>query len=199
MKGTSGNHRPRRIKVVLILVILLGLAGIAAVFIGYRRLPDTAEEFVDLLPEEATVTLGKVEHVSSTEGREEWRLTAEAVRYMDERKRAVFDKISVVFFPKTENGRETPIRMEADRGVLEVASKNISVNGNVVMVSDDLRLKAEKLEYDHAGRQIISRSPVDIQAENFRMAAENLWFHLDTRKTRLKGNVEGSFDEDISL
>lgn len=144
---------------------------------------------------DAKMSISKFHQIATRNGIKEWRLEAGSAKYVDPKRQAILQDISVIFFLK-DNGRA---HLSADRGVLRIESNDIEVSGNVVVTNKDYTMKTESLSYRHGERLIESNAPVQMVGDSFRFTAESMSFDLHSNRTTLVGNVEGVFNETFAL
>ena len=158
----SRRRRTRQLKWVLAAVIVLCLSTVIALFTRYQRRHDPADTAQTGAPDDATVSVGRVEHTAPRRGRVEWRLSADAVRYLNEEKKAIFESVDITFF--TENGEE--IRLAAHEGELDTETQNIRITGDVRVTSGGYRLETPKLRYAHDRKVFIAEEMIAEQQES---------------------------------
>ncbi len=186
---------PNKIRIIIIFTILMTIGAISIVFIRYRRALSDPEEFIASVPLKADLSISEIHQVATRDGRKEWRLDAASAHYLNAEKQVILKDLSMTFF--LENQRE--VILTANRGVLMTESKDVTVNGNVVLNSDDSHLTTEKLHYQHEHRRITSRSPVEIRSNTYQLTAESMTLDLNKNRAEFSGNVRGTFSEDFSL
>ncbi len=183
--------KQKKIRLALLAVVLLMFGIIIAVFVGYRKESRNDDPKPSILQEEATVAIGKVHQTATRDGKPAWRLDAGSVRFVEDKKEAFFEDISIVFF--LETGEK--IYLSANEGILKTDSKDIEVNGDVVIRNADYRLKTETIFYRHEERIITSKVPVEISGESFNLAADTMQIDLKKKNALFKGNIKGNIDE----
>jgi LPS export ABC transporter protein LptC len=183
--------KQKKIKLALLAVVLLMFGIIIAVFVGYRKESRNDDPKPSIPQEEATVVIGKVHQTATRDGKPAWRLDAASVRFVEDQKEAFFKDISIVFF--LETGEE--IYLSANEGVVKTDSKDIEVNGDVVIRNEDYRLKTETIFYRHEERIITSKVPVEISGESFSLAADTMQIDLKKKNAFFNGNIKGNIDE----
>jgi lipopolysaccharide export system protein LptC len=181
------------IKRVLLVVMLIGFAGVVTTFITYRKTFDNPEKLADMLPENTQVSMHAFEHTATRDGRTQWHLEAESASLMGQKK-LVLKTPAVVFY--RENGRK--IYLTAQNGVLNKTTNNITMSGNVVARSDGYRFEAESAVYDHNRRFLNAPTPVKIISQRGELAADAMTYDLGKNKATFSGNVKGVFSEQIS-
>ena len=183
--------KQKKIKLALLAVVLLMFGIIIAVFVGYRKESGNDDPKPSTPQEEATVAIGKVHQTATRDGKPAWRLDAGSVRFVEDQKEAFFKDISIVFF--LETGEK--IYLTANEGVVKTDSKDIEVNGDVVIRNEDYRLKTETIFYRHEERIITSKVPVEISGESFSLAADTMQIDLKKKNAFFNGNIKGNIDE----
>lgn len=184
---------PKRLRRVLLAVIIVTSAVLVAAFIGYRQRDD--DPIGQLLPflGQGGIALNRVHQEATRNGVLEWRLDADAVRYINETKQAILEAPSVTFFLENRDR----VILKAEQGRLDTDSKDIRVTDNVIMDHDRYSLETDTLYYRHKDRRIYATTPVKITGETMRIRADTMVFDLHTRRTVFKGNIEGTFSGTI--
>jgi LPS export ABC transporter protein LptC len=183
--------KSKKLKIVLLSVILVGVGIVVVVYFAYQRLSDTPELILSTMQEGADMSIGKIHQTATRDGRREWSLEAASANYMEDKKQVFLSELSVIFY--LEDGTEA--YLTADRGVLNTVSNDIQVSGNVVIKKDTYRLVTEKLNYQNKERMIYARLPVLITGEDARVSADSASFDLNAKTIRLKGNVESTVSQ----
>lgn len=185
-KGTN-----QKLKLFLIAVIGLSLAGVIAIFAGYRQLTSDPGAVLSALEDQANIAIGTVRQTATKDGKTQWRLNARSARYINAEKKAILEKPAVFFYLKDQSD----ISLTAREGVLKTDSNDIRVQGGIVMKGQGYELTTETLWYEHGPRRLHTDTPVAITGKGFRLAADSMSVDLDTRQTLFKGNVRGNFAE----
>ncbi|MDP2862281.1 MAG: LPS export ABC transporter periplasmic protein LptC [Desulfobacterales bacterium] len=185
----------RKIKIILISVIAVTISLTVAVFIGYRYISKNPEKAIPLVLDGSSISIEKIHQTSTKNGVVEWSLDANSASYNEDKKEAVFEGLSVVFFTK-ENLK---IHLTADKGILKTESSNIEIRGNITVKNEDYVLKTGKINYDNEKRIIFSMVPVEISGKSLNLVAGSMTIDLNTNKAELSGKVEGIIGDDISL
>ena len=186
----------KKIRIGLAAAIVVGGLGIVAIFVDhYRKVTKEPQRIFDALPEGANVSIGKFRQTASRDGKNEWELNARAAHYMDKDKQAVLEKISMTFF--LDNDRQ--VLMTADQGTFKTDTQNVQVSGRVELTSDNVTLTTERLQYRHDRKLLWTDTPVAINGETFQLQAEQMQLDMKAQKTVFEGNVQGNFDDDVSM
>jgi len=189
------NKDSKKIKLVLLLVLLL-LSGITlALFSGYRRISNQDAGLISAVQNQANISLGKVHQTATRNGVKEWTLDAQSAHVINAKQQAIFQDLSITFFLKNNS----KVYLTSNQGILHTDSNDIEVSGNVVVQNMNYRLKTEILHYKHKERVLFSEVPVNIISQTARITADSMSHDLDANKTTLKGNIKGTFDDNIIL
>ncbi len=188
----------KKIKTFLVLFII-GVSGIiVAVFVNYKVSSYKPEMLISAIQTKANLSIKKVHQTATRDGIKEWSLDAKTAHLIASEKKAVFDDLTVTFFLENgENGENVYLR--ADQGVLNTDTQDFTVTGNVVLKNKEYRVESDELHYKHNKRILYSTIPIRISGDLLKISADSMSFELSTKKTRLTGNVEGSFSDNISL
>lgn len=185
----------KNIKILLLCCILVILAVVAAVFVGYRRVMNEARGLAPSLRDGAGMAISCVRQTAVRNGVTEWCLDAVSGEYINAEARAEFTAPSVTFF--MEDGGK--IVMTAARGTVRTDSNNIRVSGEVVVQDQEIVLKTEALNYDNARRLFFTDVPVALSGAEFDLTADSASLDLKSRQAVLKGNVQGTLNESLEL
>jgi LPS export ABC transporter protein LptC len=178
--------KSKKLKIVLLSATLIAVGIVIAVYLGYQRLSDAPELLWSTIQEGADMSIGKIHQTATRDGKKEWSLEAASAHYMQDKNQVILNELTVIFY--LDDGSEA--HLTAERGKLNTTSKDIEVSGNVVIIKDTYRLTTEKLNYVNENRMIHARVPVLVTGEDAEVSANSASFDLNTKKIRLKGNVE---------
>jgi LPS export ABC transporter protein LptC len=187
--------KSKKLKLILLSVILIAVGIVVVVYLAYQRLSDAPELLLSTIKEGADMSIGKIHQTATRDGKREWSLEAASAHYMEDKKQVVLNELAVIFY--LEDGSEA--YLTADRGVLNTASNDIEVSGNVVIKKDTYQLSTDKLNYQNKIRTIFARVPVLITGKDARVTADSASFDLNTKTIRLKGNVDSTVSENSAM
>jgi len=185
----------KEIKVFLFSLMVLTLSCTVFVFTGYRHMREQSAEFVSSVKEGAGMALSRVYQTANKDGAPAWKLSADAVQYLNAENQAVFEKPFLTFFLKDDRQAS----LKADRGILKTEANDLEMKGSVLMESDAWTLETGELKYRHEKRLFFSDVPVKIAGNGMNLTADSATLDLNAGKAVFKGNVKGIFDEDLSL
>ena len=130
------------IKRILLIVMVLGIGGVVATFVTYRKSFDNPEKLTAMLPQDTRVSMQSFEHTATRDGKTQWHLEADSASLTGQKK-LILKTPAVVFY--RENGRK--IFLSAESGILNKQTNNITMTGNVVAKADGYRFEAESAVY----------------------------------------------------
>ena len=189
------KNRQRNLKIVLVLVIAVTIGIVLVTFLRYRNNADNSAPLLSDDQNQASISIGKVHHTATKDGKKEWSLVADSARYMEEEKRALFENIEVVYY--MDDGSE--VSLTADRGYLQTDSNDIQVEGNVLVNNGTYQIETRALNYNHASRRLHTDNRVKVSGDWFNLSADAVAVDLNTRQAEFQGNVKGVLSEDTDL
>ncbi len=189
------KRKTRTLKIVFALFIVTSVAVLAVVYFNYRRILDQPEKFIAAIQPGIDMAIDEVHQTATRDGKKEWQLDAAAARYLEAEKKIRLDSLTMTFFLDGQ----PPIHLTADNGVLETETRDVVVTGHVVLKNEDSRLLADALDYRHDKQFLSSRTPVEIIGDGYRLDADSMALELDKKRAVFKGNVKGTFSEDLSM
>ena len=178
-----------RRKTVLIVVIpaaVLVLAAILAVGI-MGKAPEKA--FLKIMSDRVDLQVKNVRYTEVGDSGIKWEILADAARYQKKENLAILDKVTVRLVMKDG---ETFI-MTGDRGRLDTASRDMEIEGNVGIVSENGdRFTTDRLRYMNAGKRIETDRPVVMENRSIRVSGVGMIFSLERKKVTLLSQVRAS-------
>jgi LPS export ABC transporter protein LptC len=189
------NHNHKKLKLILLSVIVSALGITLAVFITHRNSLDKKGHVVSNIRSKANISIGKAHQTAIKNGIKEWNLEAASVNYMVEKNQAIFKDLFITFYLKDKS----QVYLTANKGILNIDSKDMEIFGNVVIKNATYRLKTENLFYRHNRRIIFSKVPVTVTGDALEFAADSMSLNLNTNKTMFEGKVQGTLREVIKL
>lgn len=187
----SGYFSNRTIRRLLVLILIITAAGPVTMFIIYRRVAETPQKEREIIKGDADMVLKNVEQTAIRNGVNEWRLNATAAYLVESKKRMILEKPKVEFF--LENGNN--VYLTARKGVLNIETKDIQVEGNVVVTQENYTLETDKLMYRHGKRRLFTKHPVRITGSRFDLTAGSMKIELSRNQGFFNNGVTGLFND----
>lgn len=132
------------------------------------------------------VGLREIHLVQTREGVKQWELKAEAVAYQDSDHLVSFKKVTLTYYPKGEK----PILLVGNQGNLDSRSKNISIEGEVVVSHPEgYELKVPYLYYRDDVREISTEGEIFFQGPSLKLEGQGMTMNLESQKLWIRKNV----------
>lgn len=176
-------------------MIAVTIGMVLASFLRYRNNTESSEPALADDKNNASISIGKVHHTATKNGKREWSLVADSAHYIEKENRAIFENLEVVFY--MEDGGE--VNLTADRGYLQTDSNDIKVEGNVRASNGAYWIETKTLNYNHELRRLHTNDRVKVTSERFSLSADGVEVDLNTQKSEFNGNVKGILSEGMLL
>ena len=193
MAGSKNTQR--RLKIVLALVIVITIGIVLVTFMRHRNTAGDSEAAFSEDENRASISIGKVHHTATKNGKKEWSLVADSAHYLEKDNRVLFKNLDVVFY--MDDGKK--VSMTADKGYLHTDTNDIQVEGDVQVDNGTYRFETSSLNYYHESRQMHTDDAVNVSGEWFNLSADAVSIDLNAQKSDFKGNVKGILSEDMLL
>lgn len=144
---------------------------------------------------QAALKLNLLEQVSKKNGVTEWALKARSATILKAEDKAVLEGVEAVFFTKDQG----EVHLTADRGTLWTKTHDMTLNGDVLVVSQGRTLRSETLHYGKKEHIIHTDSRVWIVDGKSTLEADAMRIELNQNRIFLNGNIEGNFSETLDL
>ncbi len=191
--AADAYHRYKGVLLWLIVGILGGIAVTTIILMQRREIVEDIKTVQEEFNPKADATLGKIEQVSTKNGRTEWRLTADSAEMMEVANRLKLKNIFATFYSKS--GEE--VYLTAKSGLVDTSTNNIEVTGNVVIETELYQMTTEQLNYDDQSRLLTSNAPVNLTDGASALVADGMQYDLGKNRARFTGNVAGIFSKDL--
>ena len=185
----------KKLKIILVALVSIIISIVIVVYIGYRRLSEAPDLILSAIQDGADMSIGRIHQTATRDGKREWSLEASSARYSETEKEVILKDLSITFFLDDDS----EVYLTAKNGVLNTATNDMEVSGDVVVKRENYELTTEKLNYKHDERVVFSKVPVVIIGDDAEIKADSASLDLNTKKLRLQGNVESSISESIRL
>jgi LPS export ABC transporter protein LptC len=116
-----------------------------------------------------------------------WEITADSAQYHKKKELALFENVWAKVVMK--DGRS--FTMTGDKGILNTQSKDMDMDGHVVIVSHSgERFLTDHLSYREASRRIETDRPVVMEKQNMRISGVGMVLNLNTEKMAILSGVK---------
>jgi LPS export ABC transporter protein LptC len=172
-------------------ILIIGILGVVAFWIGLyafrTQKPATPVPQVSAAGSEpGQVGLQEINFVQIKEGIKLWELKAEAVEYQQPKNLISFKKVTLIYFVKGDK----PIRLVGNKGKLDTQTKNITIEGEVVISTpENYEVKVPLLYYRDDIREVSSEGTVSLKGPAISLEGQGMTMNLDSQKVRVKNKV----------
>ena len=187
--------KPVKIKIILLTIILVAVGAVIGIYISFQQDSKPAEPIPESIEPDATLSIGKIQQTATRKGKKQWSLEANSAHYIDKTNQMILKELSVIFFLEDDS----EVTLAADRGILKIDSKDITVSGNVVLNNQEYKLLTDELNYVHDRRVMYSDTPVIITGASARLEADSASFDLNSKKITMDGSVEATIAKNFEL
>jgi LPS export ABC transporter protein LptC len=175
-------------KTVLIVAILTVILSVTAILaIGLRRAPEKA--LLKIMSDRVDLQVKNVRYTDVGDSGMTWEITADTARYRKKENLALFEKVKVRLVMK--DGRV--FVMNGDRGRLNTQSRDMEIEGNVGIVSENGdRFATDRLLYRDAGKRIETDRLVVMENRSVRISGVGMILTLDEKRVTLLSQVRAN-------
>lgn len=184
-------RRLKRIRNLIVLCVLaLALAISVFFFMNSRRIAFDGKS-IKIPRIKADLEVGNLFLTEEKEGTLQWELEARIAQCFKKGK-TLLEDLQVTLYG--QDGRVVTLR--GDRGRFDEKTRNMEVEGGVVVTSSDgLCLRTDSLQYDHSRREITTQAPVTIDGKGVRISGVGLLMDLASERISILKEVETSIHE----
>ena len=177
--------RRKTVLIVAILTVILSVTAILA--IGLRRAPEKA--LLKIMSDRVDLQVKNVRYTEVGDSGMKWEITADSAWYRKKENLALFEKVKVRLVMK--DGRV--FVMNGDRGRLNTQSRDMEIEGNVGIVSENGdRFATDRLLYRDAGRRIETDRLVVMENRSVRISGVGMILTLDEKRVTLLSQVRAN-------
>ena len=174
--------RSRTLLIATLFVAILSV-GVAYV-IGMRKEPGKA--LLKIMSDRVDLQVRNVHYTDVGDSGMKWEITADAARYQKKDNLALFDKLAVKLILKDG----MTFMMTGDHGRVDTESREMEIEGNVVIVSENGdRFATDRLRYRNADKVIETDRPVVMENETIRVSGVGMVVSLEEKKVSILSQV----------
>jgi LPS export ABC transporter protein LptC len=188
VSGKRAEMMKKKRKTVLIVAILAVTLSVAVIIaIGLLKSPEKA--LLKVMSDRVDLQVKNVHYTEVGDSGMTWEIKADTARYQKKENLALFDKVTVRLVMK--DGRV--FVMNGDRGRFNTQSRDMEIEGNVGIVSENGdRFATDRLLYRDAGKQIETDRPVIMENRSVRISGVGMILTLDEKKVTLLSQVRAN-------
>lgn len=182
-----------RRRTLLIAILLVAVLSVAAIFvIGMRKEPGKA--LLKIMSDRVDLQVRDVHYTEVGDSGMKWEITADAARYQKKENLAFFDKLEIKLVMKDG----MTFVMTGDHGRLNTESRDMEIEGNVGIVSENGdRFATDRLRYRNVDKVIETDRPVVMENEMVRVSGVGMVVTLEGKKVSILSQVRARMAEGV--
>lgn len=180
-------------KTVLI-VVVLAVVLCAAVIIKINIPKEPEKALLKVMSDQVDLQVRNIRLTEVGDSGMKWEIMADTARYQKKENLAFLEKLTIKLV--TKEGRT--FAMKGDRGQLNTESRDMEIEGNVDIVSDNGdRFRTDYLRYSNAGKLIETEGPVVMENKRIRVSGVGMTISLEEKKVAVLSQVRASFTGEL--
>ena len=177
-----------RKKVLIVVVLAVVLSAAAIIMINIPKEPGKA--LVKIMSDQVDLQVRNVRLTEVGDSGMKWEIMADTARYQKKESLVFLEKLNIKLV--TKEGRT--FLMTGDRGRLNTESRDMEIEGNVNVSSDNGdRFKTDHLRYLNAGKLIETEGSVVMENKRIRVSGVGMTISLEEKKVALLSQVRATF------
>jgi LPS export ABC transporter protein LptC len=175
-------------KAVLIVVVLAVVLSVAAIImINVPKEPEKA--LLKIMSDRVDLQVRNIRLTEVGDSGMKWEIMADTARYQKKDNLAFLEKLTVKLVTKDNR----TFVMTGDRGRLNTESRDMEIEGNVNIVSDNGdRFRTDHLQYLNAGKLIQTEGSVVIENRSVRVSGVGMTIYLEEKRIALLSQVRAN-------
>jgi LPS export ABC transporter protein LptC len=172
-------------------ILIIGILCVVAFWLGLyafrtQKPPTPVPKASNAGTAPGNIGLQEINFVQVKDGIKLWELKAEAVEYQQSKNMVSFKKVNLTYFPKSEK----PISLVGNLGNLDTQTKNIFIEGQVVISTPDgYELKVPSLNYRDDLREVTTEGAFTFKGPDLFLDGQGMTMNLDSQKVWVKKKV----------
>jgi len=177
--------------VIIVSVAIIALAVLIAVVAVIRNSASKPKNLLKTFQESVDLQIKGFVYTEVGEGNAKWEVKAETATYDKKQKLAVFDKVQIKL--TTSDGKT--FLMSADKGQMTTKEKNIEINGNVVITSDNgEKFSTDYLKYNDAQKKFYTDAPVTMESKRMKITGKGLAIFMEKGELSIPAMVKAKIN-----
>ena len=182
----------RNRRTILLIAALAAAALCVAVIVGIGLRRDAGKSLLKVMSDRIDLQVRNVHYTEVGDSGMKWEIKADAARYQKKENLALFDNLAVKLILK--DGQT--FVMTGDRGRLNTESRDMELEGNVGIVSENGdRFTTDRLRYRNADRVVETDRPVAMENGSVRVSGVGMVVSLDGRTVTILSQVKARLAE----
>lgn len=180
----------RRRTLFIVMLLAAAVSAAAVVIIGMRKEP--GKELLKIMSDRVDLQVRDVHYTEVGDSGMKWEINADTARYQKKENLAFFDKLTVKLVMK--DGKT--FVMTGDRGRLNTESRDMEIEGNVGIVSENGdRFTTDRLRYRNSDKVIETDRPVTMENQRFQVNGVGIVVSLEGKTVAILSQVRARLAE----
>ena len=177
---------------ILFIVILLASALTATAVVVIEMRKDPGKALLKIMSDRVDLQVRDVHYTEVGDSGMKWEIRADTARYQKKENLAFFDKLAVKLIMK--DGKT--FVMTGDHGRLNTESKDMEIEGNVGIVSENGdRFKTDRLRYRNSDKVIETDRPVAMENRSVQVSGVGMVVSLEGKTVAILSQVRAQLAE----
>jgi LPS export ABC transporter protein LptC len=173
--------------VFVIVVLAVVLSATAIIMINVPKEPE--KPLLKIMSDRVDLQVRNIRLTEVGDSGMKWEIIADTARYQKKENLAFLEKLTV----KLVTRENRTFVMTGDRGRLNTESRDMEIEGNVDIVSDNGdRFRTDRLRYLNAAKLIETEGPVVLENKSLRVSGVGMTLSLEEKKVALLSQVRAS-------
>jgi LPS export ABC transporter protein LptC len=174
-----------RRKALIIFAVLAAILCGAAIWV-ISLLQEPGKTLQKVMSDKVDLQVRNVRYTEVGDSGMRWEIVADTARYLKKENLALFEKVMVKLVMK--DGKTYV--MTGDRGKFNTESRDMEIEGNVVIESEDSgRFTTDRLKYREAEKKVETEGPVVMERGGIRVSGVGMIYTLGEKKVSLLSQV----------
>ena len=174
-----------RRRTLLIAALLVAILSVATILVIAMR-KESGKALLKIMADRVDLQVRDVHYTEVGDSGMKWEIRADAARYQKKENLAVFDNLTI----KLVMNDGATFVMTGDHGRLNTESKDMEIEGNVGIVSENGdRFATDRLRYRNADKAVETDRPVVMENEAVRVSGVGMVVALEGKKVSILSQV----------
>jgi LPS export ABC transporter protein LptC len=175
----------KKTKIISAAIIVLVVLLIVSAIIGINRAK--SKNILKILPEQVDLEIKGFVFTEVGENNSKWEVKADSATYQRKQNLAIFDRVKI----KLNASDGKVYFMTADKGQMLTDKKDIEINGNVVITSNEVeKFTTDYLNYSDAEKKFYTNAPVTMENKRIKIKGTGLTLFTNTGKLNISSMVK---------
>lgn len=177
------NKKTKIISAAVIAFVVLLIVVVTIISINKAK----TKNILKLLPEQIDLEIKGFVYTEVGEANSRWEVKADSATYQRKQNLAIFDRVQIKL--NTADGKV--YLMTADKGQMLTDKKDIEINGNVVITSNEGdKFTTDYLNYSDAEKKFFTNAPVTMENNRIKIKGTGLTLFINNGKLNISSMVK---------